>query len=183
MDWISDLLARQWADLLARPSGPFAFRFLFQPAMAIIAAIKDGLRDARTGRSPYTWTVLTSTEKRGARLREGFRATARIIVLGLLMDAAYQIVALRKFYPGEAVIVVLLFAFVPYLLARGPIAPSRRGGWVAPPPATRAEHAATSGRGAERAAGRGLGPGLPTGRKGAIVDPRSPGRAAAREEH
>jgi hypothetical protein len=90
--------------------------------MAIIAAIKHGIKDARTGRSPYTWTVLTSTEKRGARLREGLRATGRIIVLGLAMDAAYQIVALRKFYPGEAMMVALVLAFVPYLLTRGPVA-------------------------------------------------------------
>ena len=120
----SDALARarQWADLLARPSGPFAFRFLLQPTMAIIAAVKDGLEDARTGRSPYFWTILTRAEERGAALREGLRATSRIIVLGLVMDAAYQIVALRTFYPGEAVIISLVLAFVPYLLTRGSVA-------------------------------------------------------------
>lgn len=122
MEWIADLLARQWADLLARPSGPFAFRFYLQPTMAIVAAVKHGLRDARTGRAPYTWTVLTRAEKRGARLREGLRATSRIIALGLVMDAAYQIIVLRTFYPGEAVVVALLLAFVPYLLTRGPVA-------------------------------------------------------------
>jgi hypothetical protein len=122
MDWLWDFNARFWGDLLARPSGPFAFCFLLQPTMAIIAAIKHGLKDARTGRSPYAWTVLTSAEKRGARLREGLRATGRIIVLGLAMDAAYQIVALRKFYPGEAMMVALVLAFVPYLLTRGPVA-------------------------------------------------------------
>jgi hypothetical protein len=122
MDWLSDLLARQWADLLARPSGPVGFRFLLQPIMAILAAFKDGLEDARTGRSPYLWTVLTNAAKRRGRLREGLTATSRILVLGLIMDAAYQVIALRKFYPGEAVIVSLLLAFVPYLLARGLIA-------------------------------------------------------------
>jgi len=60
--------------------------------------------------------------KAEGRLREGLTATSRILVLGLIMDAAYQVIALRKFYPGEAVIVSLLLAFVPYLLARGLIA-------------------------------------------------------------
>jgi hypothetical protein len=138
MDWISDLLARQWADLLARPSGPFAFRLVLQPTMAVITALKDGLEDARTGRSPYFWTVLTRAGERGARLREGLTATSRIIVLGLIMDAAYQVIALRKFYPGEAVIISLLLAFVPYLLTRGPVA--RMASWWmhrAPPCARR----------------------------------------------
>jgi hypothetical protein len=49
-------------------------------------------------------------------------ATARIILLGLVMDAIYQGIVLRRFYPGEAVIVALLFAFVPYVIMRGPAA-------------------------------------------------------------
>jgi hypothetical protein len=71
MDWLSDLLARQWADLLARPSGPVGFRFLLQPIMAILAAFKDGLEDARTGRSPYLWTVLTNAAKRRGACGKG----------------------------------------------------------------------------------------------------------------
>ena len=38
------------------------------------------------------------------------------------MDTVYQITVLKAFYPGEAAIVALLLAFVPYLLLRGPIA-------------------------------------------------------------
>ncbi len=121
MEALSELLWRQWTDLLARPSGPFAFRFLLQPMMAIIAAVKDGLRDARTGRPPYFWAMLTGVRRRGGLLREGLRATIRIILLGLVMDAAYQVVRLRTFYPMEALIIALVLAFVPYLLTRGPV--------------------------------------------------------------
>ena len=35
-----------------------AFRFILQPVMAAIFAIRDGMKDARAGRSPYFWTVL-----------------------------------------------------------------------------------------------------------------------------
>jgi hypothetical protein len=38
------------------------------------------------------------------------------------MDAVYQIIVLNRFYPAEAVIVALLFAFVPYVIIRGPVA-------------------------------------------------------------
>ena len=38
------------------------------------------------------------------------------------MDVIYQLVVLKTFYPGEAVIVAIVLAFVPYLILRGPIA-------------------------------------------------------------
>lgn len=122
LDFIQDVLTRQWNDLLARPSGPMAFRFVLQPAMAAIAAVRAGLVDARTGRSPYFFTILTDAAKRGPRIREGFASTSRILILGLVMDAIYQFIVLKKFYPGEALIIAFVLAVVPYFLIRGPAA-------------------------------------------------------------
>ena len=104
-------------DLIERPDAPMRFRFILQPVMAAIVAIRDGLKDVRAGRKPYFRMALGVT-----RLREGLNATARIILLGIVMDAMYQIMVLGRFYPGEAVIIALLLAFVPYLLIRGPAA-------------------------------------------------------------
>ncbi|MGH7031646.1 MAG: hypothetical protein ACREE9_16225 [Stellaceae bacterium] len=112
---------RIWHDLIARPDAPMRFRFVLQPLMVAIVAVRDGLGDARTGRSPYFWTILGKPRERADRLREGLNATARIILLGLVMDAIYQAIVLKQFYPGEAVIVALLFAFVPYVIVRGPV--------------------------------------------------------------
>lgn len=120
IDWIQDIVVRQWHDLLARPSGPMSFRFLLQPAVAIFLALRDGLKDARTGRSPYFWTILHDPSRRSARLREGLKATSHVLLLGAVMDAAYQFIAYKAFYPVEMLIVVFGLAFVPYLLARGP---------------------------------------------------------------
>jgi hypothetical protein len=122
-------LQRFWGNLVERPSGPMAFRFILQPSMAAIAAIHDGLKDARTGRSPYFWTVLRNPQQRIARLREGLNATARIILLGLAMDVIYQLIELKTFYPVEALLVALLLAFLPYLLIRGPAARIARRWW------------------------------------------------------
>ena len=97
------------------------FRFVLQPAMAGLAALRDGIRDARTGDAPFLWSVLTNPAARRDRLREGWIATARIILLGLGMDVAYQVIVLDRFYPGEAAIVAILLAFIPYVLLRGPI--------------------------------------------------------------
>ena len=122
LDLLQDMTTRLWHDLLARPSGPFAFRFLLQPTMAAIAAIRAGIVDARTGRSPYFLALWTEPAERKARVREGLSATTRIFVLGLAMDAIYQFVMFRKFYPGEALVVSVVLAVVPYFLIRGPVA-------------------------------------------------------------
>jgi len=112
-------IERIWNSMLARPSGPLAFRFILQPSIAAILAIRDGLYDVRGGRSPFLWTILSNPQQRGGRLREGLNATARIILLGLAMDTVYQIIEFNAFYPYEALIITLLLAFMPYLLIRG----------------------------------------------------------------
>ena len=113
---------RVWQQLIERPTGPMAFRFILQPIMATIAALRDGVNDAKSGRSPYFWALLTNPFESGHSLYEGLLSTARVILLGLCMDAAYQWIVLKTFYPAEAVIVAIALAFFPYLLLRGPIA-------------------------------------------------------------
>jgi hypothetical protein len=125
-------LNRVWKQILARPGGPMTFRFILQPAMAAIAATRDGVNDARMGRSPYFWTVLSSAEDRGERLWESIRATARILILGVVMDSVYQLLVLPAFHPAEAALVALLLAFAPYVLLRGPAARIARH-WVGRP--------------------------------------------------
>lgn len=116
---------RIWRDIVARAGGPMTFRLFLQPTMAAVAAIHDGIRDARLGRSPYFWAALHGRKELGTRLREGLISTARIVLLGLGIDAIYQHQVLNTFYPGEAVLMALLLAVLPYLALRGPTA------WVA----------------------------------------------------
>jgi hypothetical protein len=113
---------RIWQNMLDRPAGPMTFRFILQPVMATVAAMYDGIKDAKTGRSYYLWTILADPAKRMGRLREGLISTARVLLLGLCMDLIYQYIAFDIFHPAEAVIIAVLLAFVPYLLLRGPIA-------------------------------------------------------------
>lgn len=122
-----DTLGRIGQNLLERPVGPMSFRFILQPVMAAITAFRDGARDARTGRSPYLWTMLTDRTETGARLNEGLISTARILLLGLTMDVIYQALVFETFKPGETAIVTILLAFLPYALLRGPAA--RVAGW------------------------------------------------------
>nr|WP_246389300.1 hypothetical protein [Microvirga mediterraneensis] len=114
-----DVERRIWHNIVERPNGPMAFRFLLQPTMAFLAALHDGINDARLGRLPYFRTVLSDPTRRNKRLREGFLSTGRILLLGLGMDAIYQYRVLNTFFPGEMVLTALLLAFVPYLVFRG----------------------------------------------------------------
>ncbi len=123
-------LDRLWKDMSARPGGPMTFRFILQPAMAAIAALRDGVADARIGRTPYLLSILRGVEPRGARLWESVVATARILILGVVMDAIYQGFVLKTFYPGQAAVIAVLLALFPYLLLRGPFHRIARR-WVA----------------------------------------------------
>ncbi|HXZ16392.1 MAG TPA: hypothetical protein VEH77_10545 [Roseiarcus sp.] len=115
-------LERLWRNIVARPGGPMTFRFVLQPTMAILAALRDGAADARRDRAPYLSAILFGGERRGARLWEGVLSTARILILGLVMDVAYQLAFLNSFYPAESVVIAISLAFLPYALLRGPAA-------------------------------------------------------------
>ena len=116
----ADLIPPFWDELLARTNGPLQFRFILQPVMATLLAIRDGYGDAAGGHLPYLEDILRNPDIRGERLKEGFRAVMRVMLLGIAMDAAYQFTVIKAFRPLEMAIVVLLLAFVPYILMRGP---------------------------------------------------------------
>jgi hypothetical protein len=118
---LTDLVLRYWDGLLARTEGPLHFRFILQPAVAMFLAVRDGYRDAASGRAPYLQDMLNNPAGRSERLKEGFHAVARVMILGVIMDAAYQLLVTKAFRPLEMVTVVLLLAFVPYLVMRGPV--------------------------------------------------------------
>jgi len=116
-----DTLARLWAELAGRLHGPFAFRFLLQPLMAALYAARDGIVDAREGRPAYFWSILSRRNHRVDLLREGWKAVARVIGLGVAMDLIYQVMVFRTVHPFQLVVIVLALAFLPYLVLRGPI--------------------------------------------------------------
>ena len=118
---MEELIARGWEGLMDRVGGPMTFRLILQPLMATLLAVRAGLKDAREGRPPYLWTLITDPSQRGDLIREGWRSIARVFVLAVIMDLIYEWVTARFFYPLETLIVAILLAVVPYLVLRGPI--------------------------------------------------------------
>jgi hypothetical protein len=118
---MENLLTTFVSDLIGRLHGPLSFRFVLQPAMALIYAARDGLADARAGRPPYFWTVFTRPEERSRLLGEGWKAVTRVILLGVAMDTIYQLIVFHWIHPLQLVVVVFGLAFLPYVILRGPI--------------------------------------------------------------
>ena len=106
-------------NLIGRVSGPMKFRLLLQPLTASFFAIRSGLADARAGKSPYFWCLLSDPGQREEMLRDGWKSIGKIFILALVLDVVYQIIVLRFVYPGEAIIVAIILAIVPYLILRG----------------------------------------------------------------
>lgn len=118
---MDDLIARISDDLVARITGPMKFRLVLQPAMAIFLAIRGGLKDASEGKPPYFWAIFTDAGERRAMLKDGWRSVGKVFALAVVLDVVYQIIEQRWVYPGEAVLVAIILAIVPYLLIRGPV--------------------------------------------------------------
>jgi hypothetical protein len=116
---MGDILARVQENLLGRISGPMHFRIFLQPFMATLFAVLDGRKDALEGRPPFFWGLFTSSSSRRRMLHSGWKSVGKVFIFALILDAIYQYIELSKFYPGEAVMVALLLAFVPYLMFRG----------------------------------------------------------------
>ena len=111
--------ARVGNNLLARVSGSLKLRLVFQPATAGLLAVRAGLADAKAGRSPYLWGLLRDQGRRKAMLKDGWKSISRVFFLAVAIDVVYQLIDLRFVYVGEAIIVALILAIIPYLALRG----------------------------------------------------------------
>jgi hypothetical protein len=108
-------------DVFGRLDGPLHFRIFLQPTMAIIFAIRDGLKDARQSRPPYFWALFTEPTLRRDLLHDGWKSVSKIFILAVVLDTIYQLIVFHWFYPFETLLVAVVLALIPYLLVRGPV--------------------------------------------------------------
>ena len=116
-----EFFARVWEMLIGRVDGPFTFRLLVQPSVAAIFAIRAGWRDARANRPPYLWSIVTNPATRRDLMRQGLTDVGKVFIVAVILDLAYEMTVYRWVYPGQALIVAAVLAFIPYLLIRGPV--------------------------------------------------------------
>jgi hypothetical protein len=110
---------RTLQDLIGRLDGPLHFRFILQPLMASLLAIRDGRQDARAGRKPFR--VLTDPTQRRQVLLSSWKSVGKVFAIALILDFAYQLMVFHRFYPSQALLVALFLAMIPYFALRGPV--------------------------------------------------------------
>ena len=119
---MDSVIARVAHDMVSRVTGPMHFRLLLQPGMATFFAIRDGLKDARECKPPYFWGLFTDKGQREEMVENGWKSVGKVFILAIVLDVVYQLIEHRwTVYPGEAALVAIILAILPYLLIRGPV--------------------------------------------------------------
>jgi hypothetical protein len=124
---MEEIFARMWANMTARPTGALYFRFVLQPTVAILLAIRAGMRDSKAGRPPYLWAVFTSRVHRRILLKDGWKDIAKVFCLAIILDVVFQLITFRWIYPLESVLIAVALSIFPYVLVRGPVNRFRTG--------------------------------------------------------
>ena len=119
---MEDIVTRFVSDLVGRLSGPLTLRLFLQPAVAIILSARDGLEDAREGRPPHFWRLVTGPpEARRRRATETWKAVLKVFVTAVVLDCVCQFLVFRWVCPIEAMVTATVLAILPYVPLRGAV--------------------------------------------------------------
>jgi hypothetical protein len=120
VDALQQALSQGWDDLLSRWGGPMSFRILLQPGLAMLFALRAGLRDAREGGPPFLIALIGSRKHRPALMRQLWQDVKSVFLLAVVFDVIYQSMN-DRFNVLEMLITATVLAVIPYMLARGPV--------------------------------------------------------------
>jgi hypothetical protein len=121
---MDDLWSRIAEQFSARVSGPMHLRFILQPIMATLLAIRSGLKDAKAGRPPYFWSLIFhpyDPSRRREMIKDGWQSVSKLFLAAIALDLIYQFLEQPFIYLRQAIIVAFLLAIVPYLILRGAV--------------------------------------------------------------
>jgi hypothetical protein len=121
---MQELWMRITENLSNRVSGPMHLRFILQPVMATLLAIRSGLKDAKAGKPPYFWSLIFhpyDPSRRREMIKDGWQSISKLFFAAIALDLIYQFIELPFIYLRQAIIVAFLLAIVPYLVLRGAV--------------------------------------------------------------
>jgi hypothetical protein len=116
---MEEAIARGFMNLLGRLDGPMHIRFIVQPAVAVLLALRAGMRDERAGEPPFL-AALRQRERRRERLRQAWSDIGQVFLVSVVLDAIYQVWIQHGIFLLELLVTATLLALVPYGLVRGP---------------------------------------------------------------
>ena len=119
---MEEFLQRFAQGFMSRLEGPFSFRMILQPLVAVVFAVLDGLKDAKWGKPAYLWAMFGSAEHRRELLKDGWKHFGKIFILGIVLDVVYQWKVHGAIHSwGGVFLAALVLAVLPYMALRGPI--------------------------------------------------------------
>ena len=118
---MEEFFARVWTDLISRVQGPMHARLLVQPLVACIFAVRSGMRDVREHKPPFFWSQAFLPDNRDNLRRQAWKDIGKLLIVIVILDVIYQFIRLHMIYPGEAIIVALLLAVIPYMVVRSAV--------------------------------------------------------------
>ena len=118
---MDDIFSRALTQMLGRTAGPFHLRFILQPTVAALFAVRAGLKDAKARRPAYLWSLFSQPGERRILIEDGWKDIGRVFVVAFVLDAIYQFIVFRWFYPAQSLIVAFALSIVPYVVIRGPV--------------------------------------------------------------
>lgn len=105
--------------IVARVTGPLAFRFILQPAAAILLGIRDGLEDASAGHAPFIYGLLFKMEDRRRDFATALKSLLKPIIVATLIDCVAQYLIFKHIRLIPALAVGTFVMGLPYSIARG----------------------------------------------------------------
>ena len=118
---MEDFLSQRLAELVGRIHGPMNARIYIQTLVAIILAVRAGMRDARDENAPFFWSLAFGAGQRRELVKNAWKDIGKVFVAALLLDVVYQIYRFHMLYPLEAIIVAVLLAVIPYIVVRAAV--------------------------------------------------------------
>jgi hypothetical protein len=113
------VFSMQFVDELSlRFTGPGRFRFILQPAMAIILGIRSGIADTKAGNPPYLPGLLFASGRRRELLRSAVEAISTLLAIGIILDVIFQLIIYHSVHPAAALFIGPILICVPYMLSR-----------------------------------------------------------------
>jgi hypothetical protein len=116
---LGNAILRGLENFIGRSGGPMSFRLIVQPAVAILLAIRAGMKDARDGRPPFLWAAFSDRAGRQELIRQAWKDVGGIFIVAIVLDSVYQLVVHSGIYALELLLTATTLALVPYLLVRG----------------------------------------------------------------
>lgn len=115
----SSLLNTVAERVIARVVGPMSLRFVFQPLVALLLGIRDGVMDAKAGEPPFIIDLIVNRENRKAKLAGVLKSLSKTIIIATVFDMIAQYLIFDQVRVIPAIMVGVFLLSVPYSLARG----------------------------------------------------------------